>query len=94
MEWIEAKSLLSKNKCPEEWFGFDYNLNLYKGCCHGCIYCDSRSQCYRIDRFDVVRGKKDAALILEKELRHKKAGASLGWVPCPIPIIPLKKRFI
>ena len=92
MEWIEAKSLLSKNKCPEEWFGFDYNLNLYKGCCHGCIYCDSRSQCYRIDRFDVVRGKKDAALILEKELRHKKSRGIIGMGAMSDPYNPFEKE--
>ena len=40
------------------WFGNNYNMNIYKGCCHGCIYCDSRSECYGIDNFDMVRAKK------------------------------------
>lgn len=78
MEYIEAKQLLIKNKNPKDWFGFDYTLNLYKGCNHGCIYCDSRSQCYRIDNFDQVRAKKDAITILNKELRNKKKKGIVG----------------
>ena len=78
MEYIEAKQLLTKNKDPKEWFGFDYTLNLYKGCSHGCIYCDSRSQCYRIENFDQVRAKKNAIAILNKELRNKKKKGIIG----------------
>ena len=52
IEYIEAKTLLTKNKYKEKWFGADYNLNIYRGCSHGCIYCDSRSDCYRIENFD------------------------------------------
>lgn len=65
---------LTKVKYGDEWFGIDYNMNLYKGCSHGCIYCDSRSSCYHIDNFDVVRGKGKALLILEKELIRNKRG--------------------
>jgi len=35
-------------KQPDTWFGLRYNLNLYRGCQHQCIYCDSRSDCYHI----------------------------------------------
>ena len=42
MKTVPAKTILQKNKSAD-WFGSDYNMNLYKGCCHGCIYCDSRS---------------------------------------------------
>ena len=45
MEYIPAKTIVSRTKKPSEWFGIDYNMNIYKGCCHGCIYCDSRSDC-------------------------------------------------
>ena len=48
MEYIDAKTILTKCKSTE-WFGTDYNMNIYRGCCHGCIYCDSRSECYNID---------------------------------------------
>ena len=68
MELIETKTILSKVNYGEDWYGIDYNMNLYKGCSHGCIYCDSRSSCYRIDNFDKVRGKVNALYILEKEL--------------------------
>ena len=48
IEEIEAKTLLSRVKY-QEWFGASYNMNLYRGCCHGCIYCDSRSECYHVE---------------------------------------------
>ena len=47
-------------------------MNIYKGCSHGCIYCDSRSDCYGIDRFDQIRIKKDALSIIERDLAGKK----------------------
>lgn len=49
MEFIEAKTILQRATHGEEWFGIDYNMNLYKGCCHKCIYCDSRSNCYQVE---------------------------------------------
>ena len=42
METIPAKSIVNRTKDPS-WFGTEYNMNIYRGCCHGCIYCDSRS---------------------------------------------------
>lgn len=51
MEYVSAKTVVTKTK-SQEWFGYDYNMNLYKGCCHGCIYCDSRSDCYHIEQFE------------------------------------------
>lgn len=78
MEEINAKSILQNVKYKEGWFGVDYNINLYKGCCHGCIYCDSRSSCYGIENFDQVRTKKDALKILENELRRKRIKGVVG----------------
>ena len=72
METIQAKSLLHKIAHGEMWFGSDYNMNLYRGCCHRCIYCDSRSSCYQITDFDRVKVKKDALLIFQKELKSKR----------------------
>lgn len=71
MEYIEAKQILVPTQ-DRLWFGSDYNMNLYKGCCHGCIYCDSRSRCYGILEFDKVCAKKDALVLLERELRSKR----------------------
>lgn len=78
MEFINAKTILTKVKNGDLWYGVDYNMNLYKGCPHGCIYCDSRSNCYHIDRFDIVRGKENALAILERELISKKQKGVVG----------------
>ena len=43
MEQIEAKRILQRKR-DKSWFGSSYNVNLYRGCPHGCIYCDSRSR--------------------------------------------------
>ncbi|ALS02256.1 radical SAM protein [Enterococcus silesiacus] len=77
MDYISAKSILSKSR-TNEWFGTDYTMNLYKGCHHGCVYCDSRSECYQIDHFEKVRGKKQAIEILSKELSSKKKKGIVG----------------
>ena len=78
MEFIKAKTVLSKVKYGDTWYGVDYNMNLYRGCPHGCIYCDSRSNCYHIDKFDVPRGKENALLILESELFKKHDHGVIG----------------
>lgn len=78
MELIESKTILTKVKNGAEWYGIDFNMNLYRGCSHGCIYCDSRSNCYHINNFDVVRGKKNALYILEKELMKQKRKGVVG----------------
>jgi len=47
-------------------------MNLYHGCNHGCIYCDTRSECYGIGRFDEIRYKENCLAMLEAELRQKR----------------------
>lgn len=78
MEFIRAKTILSKVKYGNEWYGIDYNMNLYRGCPHSCIYCDSRSNCYHIENFDLVRGKENALYILEQELSKKRKKGIIG----------------
>lgn len=78
MDFINAKTILTKVSSGNYWYGIDYNMNLYRGCSHGCIYCDSRSDCYHIDNFDIVRGKKDALAILDTELRKKRVKGVIG----------------
>ena len=78
MEFIKAKTILTKVKYGSEWYGIDYNMNLYRGCPHRCIYCDSRSECYHIDNFDIVRGKENALSILEQELSKKREKGVVG----------------
>ncbi len=70
MRTVPAKTILQKNKSTE-WFGSEYNMNLYRGCSHGCIYCDSRSDCYRLEDFETVRAKENCLMILRDELRRK-----------------------
>lgn len=48
MRQIETKSILSRLRAPDPWFGIAYNMNLYRGCRHGCIYCDTRSACAQL----------------------------------------------
>ena len=78
MEYLKVKSILSKEKYGNSWFGIDYKINLYRGCPHGCIYCDSRSNCYHIDNFDVPKLKENALLILESELSKKREKGVVG----------------
>ena len=78
MDFIPAKSILQRASHSEGWFGIDYNMNLYKGCCHGCIYCDSRSDCYQVEDFDRVRAKKDEIEILDIELQKKRRTGVIG----------------
>lgn len=78
MQTIPAKTILSKNKYANVWFGNDYNMNLYRGCHHGCIYCDSRSECYQNDEFDIVKKKEKALDILSLELMKKRQKGVVG----------------
>jgi DNA repair photolyase len=91
MEEIKAKTLLSSYHPNSTWFGHHYNLNIYKGCSHGCIYCDSRSDCYRIEDFDVVRSKENALVILEKELKIKRKKGVIGSGAMSDPYNPQEK---
>ena len=67
MEFVNAVKIV-QSVGGHGWFGATYNMNIYRGCNQGCIYCDSRSSCYQIKDFDTVRAKKDAPLLIDKEL--------------------------
>jgi len=70
MEYIKAKTIVNRNK-KNSWFGYEYTMNIYRGCNQGCIYCDSRSDCYGIKDFDRVRTKENALMIIRDDLRSK-----------------------
>lgn len=91
IEYIPAKTIITKTKSAE-WFGADYNMNIYKGCCHGCIYCDSRSECYHIDHFEKVRAKEDALRIIRDDLRRKVKKGVIHTGAMSDPYNPLEKE--
>lgn len=87
---IIAKQVLFPNKSPRSWFGVDYQLNLYRGCTHGCIYCDSRSECYQNEPFDVVHYKGNAIELLSHELANKPKHRIIGFGSMSDPYNPLE----
>ncbi len=69
MHFKTVKSILSQNN----------GINLFRGCEHGCIYCDSRSKCYRIDHnFDDIEVKENALELLDQSLKRKKQKEMIG----------------
>ena len=90
---VEARSLLTSVKYPDPWFGLKYNLNLYRGCQHQCIYCDSRSECYHIDNFNEdVLVKINAIDLLRRELTHKRVKGTIGFGAMNDPYMPLESQ--
>jgi len=89
---IQAKVLLSHVKQPDTWFGLKYNMNLYRGCQHQCIYCDSRSECYRLENFNDILIKANAIELLEKELASKRVKGTIGTGSMNDPYMPLEKE--
>ena len=72
MHFVEAKGILTGR-------GGFYGMNIYRGCTHGCIYCDSRSLCYRFTHpFEDVEVKRNAPELLEKALRSKRRPCMIG----------------
>lgn len=92
MEYVKAKTIVTKTKKQAAWFGIDYNMNIYRGCCHGCIYCDSRSECYRIDHFDTVTAKENALQIIRDELRRKTKKGVVGTGAMSDPYNPFEQK--
>ena len=72
MHFVEAKGLLTgKNG--------QYGMNIYRGCSHGCIYCDSRSTCYQFTHpFEDIEVKINAPELLEKALKSKRKKCMIG----------------
>jgi len=81
---IEAKSILRKYKKVETWFLTCYGMNLYRGCHHNCVYCDGRSEKYRVDgEFgEDVAVKVNAIELLRRELdpKRKRTPFKRGYV--------------
>ena len=83
MHSIKAKGLLSS----------DNGMNLYRGCLHGCIYCDSRSLCYQMNHpFEDIEVKENALELLEKALKAKRKRCMIGTGAMTDPYLPLEKE--
>jgi DNA repair photolyase len=89
---IQAKTLLAHIRHPDPWFGIKYNMNLYRGCEHQCIYCDSRSECYQIEDFRDVLVKANALELLDRELPRKRVKGMVGTGSMNDPYTPAEAR--
>ena len=83
MHYVKAKGLLSNNN----------GMNIYRGCEHGCIYCDSRSTCYNMNHnFEDIEVKINAPELLEHSLKHKGKRCMIGTGSMSDPYMPLEKE--
>lgn len=83
MHFVNAKSILSKNN----------GMNLYRGCTHGCIYCDSRSNVYNMQHeFEDVEIKENSLELLKKALQKKRQKCMIGTGSMTDPYIPLEEE--
>lgn len=72
MHFVDAKGILTGS-------GGHYGMNIYRGCSHGCIYCDSRSKCYQFKHpFEDIEVKQNAPKLLEAALRSKRKKCMIG----------------
>ncbi len=94
MEFIQAKTIVSGYAANNSWFGNNYNMNIYKGCCHGCIYCDSRSECYHVENFDKVRAKENALALISRELKSKRRTGVVGTGAMSDPYNHFEKEYM
>lgn len=82
MHYVTAKSI----------FTSDYGINMYRGCTHGCIYCDSRSKIYQMNhKFEDIEVKENAIELLKRELIKRKP-CMIGTGAMTDPYIPLESR--
>lgn len=83
MHYTKVKTILSAKN----------GMNLYRGCSHGCIYCDSRSKVYNMQhQFEDIEIKSNAIELLEKSLKGKRKKCMIGMGSMTDPYIPLEKE--
>jgi DNA repair photolyase len=90
---IQAKTILNHVRQPEPYFGLKYNLNLYRGCQHQCIYCDSRSECYQIENFADIHVKVNAIDLLKEALPRKRVRGTIGFGSMNDPYMPVERKY-
>lgn len=82
MHFVTAKTILTP-----------HSMNIYRGCSHGCIYCDSRSKCYQFTHdFEDIEVKQNAPELLEEALRKKRKRCMIGTGSMCDPYIPIEKE--
>ncbi len=83
MHYVQAKGILSALN----------GMNMYRGCQHGCIYCDARSKCYQINHvFEDIEVKQNAPELLERALKGKRSKCMIGTGGMTDPYMPLEKE--
>ncbi len=83
MHYVKAKGILSAHN----------GMNLYRGCLHGCIYCDSRSRCYGMEhRFEDIEIKENAIELLEAALKRKRVRCMIGTGSMSDPYNPIEEE--
>lgn len=90
---IRAKSILNSFQQQDDWFGVKYTMNVYRGCQHQCIYCDSRSECYRIENFNDILVKVNAVELLENELSRKRVKHTISTGSMNDPYMPVEDKY-
>jgi len=90
---ITTKTILNHVKQPDPWFGLKYNMNLYRGCQHQCIYCDSRSTCYQIEDFANIDVKTNAVDLLADALPRKRVRGTIGTGSMNDPYMPIERQY-
>ena len=85
MHYKKVKGILSSSN----------GMNLYRGCLHGCIYCDSRSDCYHMAHlFEDIEVKENALELLDTSLRKKRKPCMIGMGAMTDPYIPLEDQLL
>jgi len=91
---VQVKGILNHVQGEDDWFGLSYNMNLYRGCEHQCIYCDTRSDCYRIEDFnEELLVKVNALSLLEDALPRKRKKGIIGFGSMNDPYTFAEKRY-
>ena len=90
---IRTKTILNHVKQPEPYFGLKYNMNLYRGCQHQCIYCDSRSECYQIEDFSEIHVKVNAIDLLADVLPRKRVRGTIGFGSMNDTYMPVERTY-
>ena len=83
MHFVQSKSILSSTN----------GMNIYRGCSHGCIYCDSRSKCYNMNHdFEDIEVKENSLKLLKQALLNKKQKSMVGMGSMSDPYVPIESK--